>query len=320
MAKINPDDIDDIDHSQISKITLKNGKSITIDETIPSKKLKKNKNKNKNYKISQKLINLSIFGKKNNHCTSLISNFNPKNKICKNISFYYHQAQLIENNQKNNNILRNKKRDNLKEGNEQKKENEIIDKDNIIFNYNDFGKNNKEEIEKINIIENDVDSNNEYKTIINEFDSKTKNKLILQGKIQNINTLLNTKIKKHDKFDLTDHFNSLVEDFRKRKRDINNERLSKYYDTYKSKNRYKNNFLLNRNYKTSFNSKEKNKKYLIDSNELRKKDKGINFRNNNLIRKMRDRIFKKNSSFDPKIFKSTFIGPQIILPSNKMIL
>jgi hypothetical protein len=319
MAKINPDDIDDIDHSQISKITLKNGKSITIDETIPSKKLKKFKNKN--YKISQKLINLSIFGKKNSNCISSISNFNSKNKICKNISFYYYQDQLIENNQKNsNNILRNKKRDILKEGNEQKKENEILDKDNNIFNYNDFGKNNKEEIEKINIIENDIDSNNEYKTIINEFDSKTKNKLILQGKIQNINILLNTKIKKHDKFDLTDHFNSLVEDFRKRKRDINNERKARYYDIHKSKNGYKNNFLLNRNYKTGLNSKEKDKKYLIDSNEIRKKDKGIYWRNNNLIRKMRDRIFKKNSSFDPKFFKSTFIGPRIILPSNKVIL
>jgi len=319
MVKINPDDIDDIDHSQISKITLKNGKTITIDETIPSNKLKKNKNKN--YKISQKLINLSIFGKKNNSCTSSISSFNPKNKICKNINFYYNQAQHVENNQKNNNNnLRSKKRDILKEENHQKRENEITDKDNIIFNYNDFGKSNKEEIEKINIIENDMDSNNEYKTIINEFDSKAKNKLILQGRIQNINILLNTKIKKHDKFDLTDHFNSLVDDFRKRKRDINNEKLSKYYDIHKSKNAYKNNFLLNRNYKTSLNSKEKNKKYLIDSNELRKKDKGTFWRNNNLIRKMRDRIFKKNSSFDPKFFKSTFMGPQIILPSNKMIL
>ena len=165
-----------------------------------------------------------------------------------------------------------------------------------------------------------MDSNNEYKTIINEFDSRAKNKLLLQGKIQNINILLNTKIKKHDKFDLTDHFNSLVEDFRKRKRDINNERKARYYDIHKSKNGYKNNFLLNRNYKTGLNSKEKDKKYLIDSNEIRKKDKGIYWRNNNLIRKMRDRIFKKNSSFDPKFFKSTFIGPRIILPSNKVIL
>ena len=319
MTKINPDDIDDIDHSQISKITLKNGKTITIDESIPSQKLKKNKNKS--YKISQKLINLSIFGKKNNSGISSISSFNPKNKICKNINFYYYQSQLIENNQKNtNNILRSKKKDFIKEESNQKKENEIIDKDHIIFNYNDFGKNNREEIEKINIIENDMDSNNEYKTIINEFDSKAKNKLILQGKIQNINILLNTKIKKHDKFDLTDHFNSLVEDFRKRKRDINNERLTKYYDVHKSKYGYKNNFLLNRNYKTSLNSKEKNKKYLIDSNEIRKRDKGIYWRNNNLIHKMRDRIFKKNSSFDPKFFRSTFLGPQIILPSNKMIL
>lgn len=319
MAKISPDDIEDIDHSQISKITLKNGKTITIDETIPSKNLKKYKNKN--YKISQKLINLSIFGKKNNSSIISISNFNPKNKICKNINFYYYKGQLIENNQKNsNNILKSKKRDILKEENHQKKENEILDKDNNIFNYNDFGKNNKEEIEKINIIENDMDSNNEYKTIINEFDSRAKNKLLLQGKIQNINILLNTKIKKHDKFDLTDHFNSLVEDFRKRKRDINNERKARYYDIHKSKNGYKNNFLLNRNYKTGLNSKEKDKKYLIDSNEIRKKDKGIYWRNNNLIRKMRDRIFKKNSSFDPKFFKSTFIGPRIILPSNKVIL
>ena len=319
MAKISPDDIEDIDHSQISKITLKNGKTITIDETIPSKNLKKYKNKN--YKISQKLINLSIFGKKNNSSIISISNFNPKNKICKNINFYYYKGQLIENNQKNsNNILKSKKRDILKEENHQKKENEILDKDNNIFNYNDFGKNNKEEIEKINIIENDMDSNNEYKTIINEFDSRAKNKLLLQGKIQNINILLNTKIKKHDKFDLTDHFNSLVEDFRKRKRDINNERKARYYDIHKSKNGYKNNFLLNRNYKTGLNSKEKDKKYLIDSNEIRKKDKGIYWRNNNLIRKMRDRIFKKNSSFDPKFFKNTFIGPRIILPSNKVIL
>ena len=113
MTKINPDDIDDIDHSQISKITLKNGKTITIDESIPSQKLKKNKNKS--YKISQKLINLSIFGKKNNSGTSSISSFNPKNKICKNINFYYYQSQLIENNQKNtNNILRSKIKKKLK--------------------------------------------------------------------------------------------------------------------------------------------------------------------------------------------------------------
>ena len=66
METINPDDIDDISHDQISIITLKNGNMIKIDDTVPAKKTKKNKDKCNsfsNYQITQKLINLTIVSK-----------------------------------------------------------------------------------------------------------------------------------------------------------------------------------------------------------------------------------------------------------------
>ena len=111
MESINPNDIDDIDHNLISLITLKNGNVISIDDSIPAKKNKNASNRNlkyRNYQISQKLINLTIVSKKEN-LKGICTNFNSKNKICKNNNFYYNPK---ESNKKENLNVDNKKESN----------------------------------------------------------------------------------------------------------------------------------------------------------------------------------------------------------------
>ena len=347
MESINPDDIDDIDHKQISIITLKNGNMISIDETVPSKKTNKKtqKDNNKEYQISQKLINFTIISRVKN------SNFNSLNKICQNASFYFGKTDKKENEKKNtnnskinnnnndnnnnskgtikinndntnnnnnnisinnnNNRLRGKKKDFLKEESQDKKEEKEKDKEFMIDNFNDFEKNNKDEkeIEKINVIENDIDSKNEYKKIINEFDSNKKSRIILEARIQNINMLLKSHVKRKDKSDLAAKFNSLVDNFRKRKKHEN----QRYQDIHKeSIGLY--NAPLNNFYTSAYNTKRNN---LINSYNVGKKD--FHWRNNNLINiNMNNKIFKKNSSFDPKYYKSTYLSPQAFLFSNNI--
>ena len=72
---------------------------------------------------------------------------------------------------------------------------------NLIGNNNNNDENNKnenlktesnkdeKEIEKIKVVEMDLDSKskNEYKTLLNEFDYKKKNKINIQNKLNNIN-------------------------------------------------------------------------------------------------------------------------------------
>ena len=360
MESINPDDIEDIDKSQISIITLKNGNMISIDETVPSKKANKKtqKDNNKEYQISQKLINFTIISKVKN------SNFNAINKICKNTNFYFvktdnkdkkenekksNNNSIVNNNDNNNNNsknnnskgviknnndninnnisinsnnnrLRGKKRDFLKEESQDKKkekeEDKDKDKDFMIDNFNDFEKNNKDEkeIEKINEIENDIDSKNEYKKIINEFDSNKKSRIILEARIQNINMLLNSHAKRNDDSDLSAKFNSLVDNFRKRKKHENNDYDNKrYYDIHKE-NCGLYDSPLKSFYASSYNTKRNN---LISSYNARKKD--FHWRNKNLIGiNINDKIFKKNSSIGPKNYKNIYLDPQIFLSNNNI--
>ena len=326
MESINPDDIDYIEHSQISKIILKNGKTIKVDIKIPSKKSKKNKDKNiyrnntKNYKISQKIINLTIINKKENQ------NFNIKNKICKNINFFYNKNNT--NNIDIRNELKNKKNNIIIE-NKNKKNNDFF-LDNL--NFNDIWKNSKEdkEIEKIITIDNDIESNNEYRTIINEFNKKNNKQIILNEKKHNMNNLLKSKIKRRDDyyFDLTDHFNSLVDNFRKKAKEIKGNKYNKKdYNTYlKGKNDYKYSLLNNKHltpftfynmsiFKKKENYSNKNNKYLLSSCNLKKKD--IYMRNSN-FELLKNKYIKKNTSFSPKIYKYMNFGSEIILPSNKI--
>ena len=340
MEKINPDDINDIEQSNISKIILKDGKTITIDENVPSKKNKRNKVrntnsiKNKNYQISQRLINLTIINKKEKGTNNL------NIIICKNINLSYNNNNKEINNNKDNkdinkekkDILKNKKNDFFKEENKNHKVNDFFF-DN--FNYNDFWKNNLEEkeIERIITIENDFESNNDYKTIINEFESKNKNKIISYNKLYNIKTLLkaNRRKKEDYKFDLTDHFNSLVDNFRKRKKEIKGNKYNKKYysNIYNGDyniNKYQNKYnFLNKNpfndyhinlliIKENYNAKSD--KFMRSS--CNEKEKCIYKRNNNLDI-IKEKLFKKTSSFDPKYFKDINFGNQIILPSNKIV-
>ena len=352
MESINPDDIDDIDHNQISIITLKNGNMISIDETVPSKKANKKtqKDNNKEYQISQKLINFTIISKVKN------SNFNAINKICKNTNFYFSKTEKKDKNENekksnnnskinnndntnnnkskgmtnfnndninnnisinsNNNRLRGKKRDFLKEESQDQKKEKEKDKEFMIDNFNDFGKNNKDEkeIEKINEIENDIDSKNEYKKIINEFDSNKKSRIILEARIQNINMLLNSHAKRNDDSDLSAKFNSLVDNFRKRKKHEKNDYGNKrYYDIHKENGGLYDSPLKSF-YASSYNTKRNN---LISSYNARKKD--FHWRNKNLIGiNINDKIFKKNSSIGPKNYKNIYLGPQIFLSNNNI--
>lgn len=357
MTSINPDDIDDIDHNQITSITLKNGSMIIIDGSVPSKRDKNKREKNipyNNYQISQKLINLTIISKKEKP-NNLIINFNSKNKICQNIYFFY-SSNPKENNKKED-IFNNKKIDysiediikeknkksflfeNLEnnndfintENNENINNNIFINKKGIIKNELN---NEDKEIEKLKTIENDLDSlndksKNEFKTIINEFDIKTKKRLNLEQKLNNINILLNSNIKtaSSKNFDFTNHFNSLVRIFKNKKKDIKTDNINKrYYEDYKRENKFKSKNLLNKSpikmYNLDINNYNKNKnyntinnKYLTSSSAL--KSKNIILRNSNIIY-VKDKIFNKHSSFDPKIFRTLYLGQQIILPSNKL--
>ena len=55
-------------------------------------------------------------------------------------------------------------------------------------------------------------------------------------------------------------------------------------------------------------------------NKQRKRDLFLRNNNNkNNIINLKDNLFKKNSSFDPKKFRTLYLGPQIILPSNQLI-
>ena len=360
MESINPDDIDDIDHKQITAITLKNGSMITIDGSVPSKRDKNNREKNiphNNYQISQKLINLTIISKREKP-NNLIINFNSKNKICQNIYFFY--TSTPKENNKKEDMFNNKKidysiEDIIKEKNKKSflfenlgnnndniitENNENIN-NNIFINKKGIIKNelNKEdkEIEKLKTIENDIDSlndksKNEFKTIINEFDIKTKNRLKLEQKLNNINILLNSNIKTagSKNFDFTNHFNSLVRIFKNRKKDIKKDNVNKrYYEDYKRENKFKSKNLLNKspfkmynidinnNYNKNKNKNTINNKYLTSSSVLKSKDIILRNNNNNIIY-VKDKIFNKHSSFDPKIFRTLYLGQQIILPSNKL--
>lgn len=347
MESINPDDIEDIDYNQISLITLKNGNLITIDKTIPAKKSRKNKEKRNsflNYQISQKLINLTIIGKKDKEkiTNDYPTNFNHKNKICPNTNFFYSKNKNDIPSSNNNDIKEKKKNflfDNFKYTDIGNKKYTSL-KLNLIGNNPDVNENNKneilktdsnkeeKEIEKIKMVEMDLDSKskNEYKTLINEFDNKRKSKIKLEHRINNINYLLNSNkiIKEQKKFDFTNHFNLLVNKFRNKINDIKRENINKrYYEIYKdinNKNR-KNNLL----YKNKFNAEtfydkdnyaSKSNKYLKSSSAIR--NNNIYLRNNNII-SLRDNIIRKHSSYDPKIFRTLYLGQQIILPSNKLI-
>ena len=328
MESINPDDIADLDYNQISIITLKNGNIITIDDTIPSKKPKKQttkRNSFSSYQISQKLINLTIISKKEN-ITGANLNFNNKNKICQNINFFYNSSNNMEQPKKDN----FSNQDNIKE----KMKNFYTDN----FKYNDIGnknikinsenlktESNKEEIEKIKVVEMDLDSksNNEYKILINEFDKKRKDQIQLEQKFNKINYLLNSNhiiYQEPKKFDFTDHFNFLVNKFRNKIKDANRDNFNKrYYEIYKDlKNKNRKNDILNGNTYNMFNStgfNSRSNKFLTSSSAIKNKNNDILLRKSN-IRTLKDKIFKKHSSFDPKIFRTLYIGSQIILPSN----
>ena len=240
MESINPDDIEDLDPKQISIITLKNGNIITIDDTLPSKKLKNNKDNNKtqnNYQISQKLITLTIINKKeklkelNNNINI---NFNSKNTIYKNINFSYLSNNIIKD--KDNNCDKNikEKINNILSENYRYNDTEINKiislKSNVINNNIDSKGNLKiesnkdeKEIEKIKVVDIDIDSksNNEYKALIKEFDYNTKNKIKLESRFHNINNLLNSKvkIKESKQFDFANHLNLLVNNLKGKKKE-----------------------------------------------------------------------------------------------------
>ena len=356
METINPDDIDDIARDQISIITLKNGNMITIDDTVPAKKTKKNKSKRNsfsNYQISQRLINLTIISKEKKQNNENLD-FNSKNKICQNINFFYI----------NNNVNNIKDLELVKE----KKKNTVLDyfkysdignkkyfplKYNLVGNSNNNNNNNNEnnknenlktesnkdekEIEKIKVVEMDLDSKskNEYKTLLNEFDYKKKNKINIQSKLNNINNLLNSNhiIYNYNniepkKFDFASHLNSLVNNFRNKLNDLKRENINtKYYEIYKGiKNKNRKNHLLNKSpfkvdaFYIKGNYLTKSNKYLTNSTTVRKRDLFLRNNNNkNNIINLKDNLFKKNSSFDPKKFRTLYLGPQIILPSNQLI-
>ena len=126
--------------------------------------------------------------------------------------------------------------------------------------------------------------------------------------------LLNSHVKRKDNSDLAAKFNSLVDNFRKRKKHEKKEyENQRYYDIHK-KNVGIYYTPLSNFYSSSYNTKRNN---LINSYNVRKKD--FNWRNNNLINiNMNDKIFKKNPSFDPKYYKNTFLGSQIFLSSNNI--
>ena len=328
MESINPDDIDDLDHNLISLITLKNGNMLSIDDSIPPKKKKKNSDKSlkhRNYQISQKLINLTIISKKEKLY------FNSKNKNCKNIHFCYNPNKKENKNKEYLNSAKKKEKnkndylfENLGNTKSNHDNNKKINKNNFGIIKNDLNKEEKE-IEKIKTIENDIDSlndksKNEFKTIINEFDHKSKDKLKLEHRINNINALLNYNIKVSPpkNFDFTNQFNSLVQGFKNRIKDMKNESLNKrYYEYYKSNKNYKNqnpfnNYIIENN---NFGKKNKNNNYLTISSVIKSRD--ALYKNNN-IKYSKDRFFNKHSSFDPKIFRTLYLGNQIILPSNRL--
>ena len=332
---INPDDIVDLNHKEISKIILKSGNTIKIDETVPSKKLKKIKEKRNsflNYQISQRLINLTIISKKEK-MNNENSNFNSKNQICKNIKFSFPNKKnknfpLGEDiNEKKRNVLF----DNFKYSDIGKKYSSL--RTNLLCNVCENDENNKfenlktesindKEIEKIKEVDIDLDSKskNEYKTLINEFDNKRKDKLKLDARINNINHLLNSNIIiKDKKFDFTNHFNSLLNNFRNKVNDMKRENLNKrYYEIYKGiNNRNTKNYLNQKqlnceNYKDNYISKSI--KCLTQNTTLR--NKNILSRKDNFF-KIKDK-YKKNSSFDPKLFRAKYLGAHIILPSNQL--
>lgn len=324
MESINPNDIDDIDHNLISLITLKNGNMISIDDSIPAKKNKNASNKTlkyKNYQISQKLINLTIVSKKEN-LKNLCTNFNSKNKICKNNNFYYNPKENLNVDNKKESNKNGIFFDNLGGNNNRK-----INKNNFGIIKNDLNKEDKE-IEKIKTIENDIDSlndksKNEFKTIINEFDYKSKDKLKLENRINNIKTLLNfnIQIESHKNFDFTNQFNNLVNGFKNKIKNRKKESLNKrYYEYYKSNSNYKSQNFFNKYSYTYHKRRGMNKlenDYLTISNVIKSRD--TLFRNNN-FKNTKDRLYNKHSSFDPKIFRTINLGNQIILPSNKVHL
>lgn len=337
METINPDDIDYIAHDQISKIVLKNGNIITIDDKIPATKSKNSKEKHSfnNNQISQKLINLTIISKEKK------SNIN---KICQNINFFY-----INNNIKDLEIKEKKKNTVL----DYFKYSDIGNKKYFSLKYNLIGNNNnynnennknenlktesnkdEKEIEKIKVVEMDLDSKskNEYKTLLNEFEHKKKTKI--ENKLNNINNLLNSNHVIYNynniepkKFDFTSHLNSLVNNFRNKLNNLKRQNINtKYYEIYKGiKNQNRKNQLLNKSpfkvdaFYTKGNYISKSKTYLTKSTSLRKKD--LFWRNNNInkVVNLKDNLFQKNSSFDPKKFRTLYLGPQIILPSNQLI-
>ena len=331
METINSDDINDLDYKQISIITLKNGNIITIDDTIPStksSKLAKKRNTFSSYQISQKLINLTIIGKKeitNNNDF----NFNDKNKICKNINFLYNS---IKNEQKEN-IINKKNNDLLKQDNMKEKMKNFCFDD---FKCNDIGNNeiknenlkldlNKEEIEKIQFVEMDLDakSNNEFKILINEFDNK-KEKKVKSSKRNNKNNLLlsNNILSREPKtFDLSEHFNFLVNKFKNKVKDVKKGKYNKrYYEIYKGiANKNIKNDLFKKStfnmYNHTGNIIAKTNKFLTSSSVIKNKNSDFLLKNSN-IKTLKAKIFKKNSSFEPKLFRTLYIGSQIILPSN----
>ena len=337
MESINPDDISDLDHNQISIITLKNGNIITIDDTIPAKKPKKittKRNSFSSYQISQRLINLTIIGKKENIINPNL-NFNKKNKIFKNINFSYNSTNNNKQTVKDN-LLKDKNNDFPNKDNPKEQMKKFYT-DN--FKYNDIGNkniklnnqnlkmdSNKEEIEKIKVVEMDLDSksNNDYKILINEFDKKRKDQIKLEQKINNINFLLNSNhilYKEPKKFDFADHFNFLVNKFRNKVRDINrdnfNKRYFEIYKDFKNKNR-KNEIFIRDSYNLfsrTGNFNNRNKKFLTTSSVIKTKNNDSILRNSNII-SLKDKLFKKHSSFEPKIFRTLYLGSQIILPSN----
>jgi len=335
MESINPDDIEDIDPKQISIITLKNGNIIAIDDTIPSKKQKNNKDKNtphNNYQISQKLINLTIINKKEKQkeLNDNPINFNSKINICQNISLTLgnntkeQNKNILYDNFKYNDIGKNKKfsfKSNLLGNNNN---NNIDNKQNLKTESNK----DEKEIERIKEVDMDIDSKSkyEYKALINEFDYNTKNKIKLESKFHNINNLLNSKVfvKESTNFDFANHLNTLVNNFKNKikdlKRDNHNKRYYEIYKGIKNNNKSSNIFAKKQlnvdfiNNKTNFNSKSN--KYITNNYTIKNKD--IFLRNSNIL-SLKDKLFKKHSSYDPKIFRTLYLGTQIILPSNQLI-